>query len=110
MIDLDEKWLTEVLRILESRAPDCEVRAFGSRVTGVARRFSDLDLAVKGDEKLDWRRIESLKDAFSESDIPIIVDILDWWAIGEDFRAIVEAEGVVIKTRTESIENPQSSL
>ena len=77
MIDLEEKYLVEIKRILAENMPDCEVRAFGSRVEGKAKKFSDLDLALVGSEKIDWRKIESLKDAFSSSDIPIIVDLID---------------------------------
>ncbi len=86
MIDLEKRHLDEVLAILKRQVPDCEVRAFGSRVTGKARQFSDLDLALVGKGEIGWQRVEALKDAFSESDIPITVDVLDWHAISEDFR------------------------
>jgi predicted nucleotidyltransferase len=65
MIDLEEKYLLEIKRILAEHVPDCEVRAFGSRVNDKAKKFSDLDLALVGSEKIDWRKIESLKYAFS---------------------------------------------
>lgn len=41
MIDLPPHHLTTVQRILAEHLPDCEVRAFGSRVTGKARKHSD---------------------------------------------------------------------
>jgi predicted nucleotidyltransferase len=94
MIDLEEKHLQEVLRILEEQAPDCEARVFGSRATGTAERFSDLDLLLIGREKLDWRKIERLKDAFSESNLPMRVDVLDRNAIKGKFRKKVESEAV----------------
>ena len=78
MVDLNEKYLDEIRWILAGKVPDCEVRAFGSRIEGKAKRFSDLDLVLVGSEKLNRRRIESLKDAFSSSNIPIIVDVIDW--------------------------------
>jgi hypothetical protein len=97
MIDLDPKYLKEILRILDRYVPDVEVRAFGSRVTGKARKYSDLDLALASDDKLDWRRVEALKDAFSESDLPFIVDILDLNAVSEGFRNVVEADYEIIR-------------
>ena len=90
MIDLDAKYLDEIKRILAEKVPDCEVRVFGSRIEGNAKKFSDLDLVLIGNEKLDWRKIESLKDAFSSSDIPIIIDVIDFNAISEEFKAIIE--------------------
>ena len=96
MIDLDAKYLDEIKRILAAKVPDCEVRVFGSRIEGKAKKFSDLDLALVGKEKLDWRKIESLKDAFSSSDIPIIVDVIDLNAISDEFREIIERNYEII--------------
>ena len=79
--------------------PDCEVRVFGSRVKGIARRFSKLNLALAGNDKLDWRKIESLKDAFASSDIPIIVDVIDFNAISDEFQAIIENNYEIIQKR-----------
>ncbi len=101
MIDLDRKYLEEVIAILEKQVPDCEVRAFGSRVNGTARKHSDLDLMLNGEERLDWRRIESLKDVFSESDLPIMVDVIDRHAIGDAFREIAERDSEVVKPRSD---------
>jgi uncharacterized protein len=90
MIDIEKKDFDEIKRILKEHVPDCDVRVFGSRIEGKAKKFSDIDLALVGKEKLDWRKIELLKDAFSASDIPIIVDIVDWNAISNEFKKIIE--------------------
>lgn len=97
MIDIEPKHLELIKRILAEHVPDCEVRAFGSRVTGTAGSYSDLDIAVIGAEKMDWRKIEALKDAFAESDLPIIVDVIDGNAISESFREVVEKRYEVIQ-------------
>jgi len=97
MIDIEEKYLAEILRILDKLAPDCEIRAFGSRIEGRPAKYSDLDIALAGEEKIDWRRIEALKDAFSASDLPFTVDCIDWHAITDEFRAVVEKKYVVIR-------------
>ena len=90
MIDLDGKYLQIVKDILRRHVPECKVLVFGSRVTGTAHKYSDLDLAIVCDEPIDWRRLESLKDAFSESDLPIMVDVLDWHTLPESFQTIVK--------------------
>ena len=46
MIDLPPQHLETIRAILRRYLPECEVRAFGSRVTGPAKSYSDLDLAV----------------------------------------------------------------
>ncbi len=99
MIDLEEKYLDEIKRILAEQVPDCEVRVFGSRIEGKARKFSDLDLALIGKEKLDWRKIELLKDTFSATNIPIMIDVIDFNAISDEFRKIIEKHYKVIQEK-----------
>ncbi|MBF0524583.1 MAG: nucleotidyltransferase domain-containing protein [Deltaproteobacteria bacterium] len=97
MIDLDEAYLTEIKNILSIHVPECRVWAFGSRVNGQAREYSDLDLVLVGDGPLDWRRIEAVKDAFSESELPFMVDVLDWQAISPGFRLVIEQKYELVK-------------
>ena len=85
-IDITPEERAIVLRILNEIVPDREVRAFGSRVTGKAKPFSDLDLAIMGDEPLSLETRARLDEAFSESDLPWKVDILDWVQVDTDFR------------------------
>lgn len=97
MIDIEEKYMAEIRRIINEHVPDCEVRAFGSRIEGKAEQFSDLDLVLVGSEKLNWRRIERLKDAFAASNLPMTVDVIDWHTISDNFRAIIEDKYEVIQ-------------
>lgn len=90
MIDLEPRHLEVVLHLLrEHIPPGFEVRAFGSRVTGGAQRFSDLDLAVAGPAPLERNTMDSLRMAFSLSDLPILVDITDWATASPGFREVV---------------------
>ena len=96
MLDRSDEQLATVRGILASYVPDREVRAFGSRVTGSAKPFSDLDLAIMGDTALDFRTVAALKDAFAESDLPFRVDVLDWAATDEQFRAIIRQSSKIL--------------
>jgi len=100
MIDIEEKYLSEIRRILNEQVPDCEVRAFGSRIEGNSAKFSDLDLVLIADEKLDWRRIELLKDALAASNLPMTVDVIDWHAISDQFKAIIEKNYQTIQKKS----------
>ena len=100
MLDLAPRYLTEIKKTLKTIVPDCEVRVFGSRVTGNAKKFSDLDLALIGKEKIDWQLIEQLKDAFAESDLPYMVDVLDWNALSKEFQRLIEKQSVTIQKGT----------
>ena len=95
-IDLDPPHLAQVVAILKQHVPGVEVWAFGSRVTGTARRFSDLDLEIRADAALAPATLEGLRDAFSMSDLPFLVDLVDWHELPKPFRAIVENANVSI--------------
>lgn len=84
-----------VLRILNEIVPDREVRAFGSRVTGTAKPFSDLDLAIMGDEPLPLETRVQLEEAFSNSNLPWKVDVLDWAQTDMTFQNIIHSSGIV---------------
>jgi predicted nucleotidyltransferase len=87
----------EIVReILRRHVPGREVWAFGSRAKGKARLFSDLDLAVLGDQPLALSIRADLAEDFSESDLPFKVDIVDWATTSERFREIIRGEYVVI--------------
>ena len=78
--------------------PDREVLVFGSRAAGTAKEFSDLDLAIMGEEPLSLREVSALEEALGESDLPFKVDIVEWARIDEGFRRIVRGHGVVVQT------------
>jgi type I restriction enzyme S subunit len=89
-IDIAPEERAIVLRILNEIVPDREVRAFGSRVTGNAKPFSDLDLAIMGDEPLPLETRARLEEAFSESDLPWKVDVLDWSLTEKGFQKAIK--------------------
>ena len=99
MIDLAPEQLAIVRRLLAAQVPECEVRAFGSRVTGNAKPYSDLDIALLGPARLPIGRLAALRETFQESELAIRVDVIDWHAISENFRAIIAA-------RFEILQNP----
>lgn len=100
MIDLTPQEFAVVRDILAHHLPGVEVRAFGSRVNATAGKTSDLDLALMTDRPLSLASIGRLRDAFSESDLPFRVDLIDWSAIGEEFREVIrESSEALVEDR-----------
>lgn len=99
MIDLDRDDRSQLESILEQFVPDCEVLAFGSRVTGKAKRYSDLDLILKpiDGQAISISRFSSLQEALACSDISIIIDLHDWYAIPDHFKHRIEVDAVMLK-------------
>lgn len=96
-LDLGENEYEIVRAILKQNLPDTEVRAFGSRVTGRARPYSDLDLVIMTQTSMPLSELAALREAFSESDLPWKVDLVDWASTSANFRAIINQDNVVIQ-------------
>jgi predicted nucleotidyltransferase len=93
-IQLDPRHLVSVRDILAHHVPGARAWCYGSRATGTAREFSDLDLALQLTGGVPWSTMEELRWAFSESDLPIRVDIVDWDTLDPEFRAAIEKRRV----------------
>jgi len=96
-LDIGNAELLIVKSILNRHAPDSTVWVFGSRATGRAKKFSDLDLCFKAPQPLSLERISAMAEEFAESDLPWKVDIVDWWSISERFRQIIEHDQVLLQ-------------
>ena len=96
MIKVTPRQLRAIKGLLAEWAPEAEARAFGSRVDGKPKDYSDLDLALAGPAKLDVAKLASLKEAFEDSDLPFRVDVLDWNSISEEFRKVISKKYEVI--------------
>lgn len=79
--------------IKPQQVPQAKVFAFGSRVSGNPRKYSDFDLVVALPEAINLRKLRELKDAFEDSPLPICVDIVDWTRADPALKAVVLAQG-----------------
>lgn len=96
MLDLQADQLEVVRSILRAHLPNARAWAYGSRVQGRAKRYSDLDLAIRSTAELGLEELFTLKDAFSESDLPIRVDVLDLHSVSPEFLAVIRDEFVPV--------------
>ncbi|EGF30614.1 Type I restriction-modification system, specificity subunit S [Oxalobacteraceae bacterium IMCC9480] len=86
-----------VQRILRQHVPGAEVLAFGSRAKWLARDTSDLDLCIRAPFALSFEQMGTLREAFEESNLPYMVDLVDWATTSESFRKIIERDRVVVQ-------------
>lgn len=84
-----------MINLLSEHVPHQEVWAFGSRVSGRVKPYSDLDLAVISERPLGLG-LANLKTAFSESDLPFKVDVVEYASAGPEFRKIIDADHALI--------------
>ncbi len=94
-LDLRDGELAILRSCLGTHLPsDARAFAFGSRVDGSARRYSDLDVALVWDRPLDFDTMAALAEALSESDLPFTVDLVDAALLAPAFRARIAAAWV----------------
>ncbi len=86
-----------IQRILQHYLPGYTVWAFGSRVGGPCKTFSDLDVAIVSAQPLSLQILAEVAEAFSESDLPWKVDLIDWATTSEMFRQRILARKLVLQ-------------
>ena len=98
-LDLPQKYLEQVQALLRAHVPHAEVWAYGSRVSGGGHAASDLDLVLRNPQNLqeESSALDELKEAFTESNLPIRVDIMDWARIPASFHREIERAHVVVQ-------------
>ncbi len=97
MIKLNGKELRLVKNILKSYASNFEVLIFGSRVNGNTHKHSDLDIALRGPDKIDLLLLAEIKDEFQDSDLSFRVDIIDFNRISSEFQTIILSNSSILE-------------
>jgi len=82
-----------ILNYLE--AYPVKIYFFGSRATGDAGRYSDIDIAVLPNEDLPAHVLAELKDIIEESTIPYHVDIVNLLETDDKFKQKIIKEAVI---------------
>lgn len=96
-LDLSSDHRRLVLDLLSANLPRrAKTWVFGSRATGRARRYSDLDLAIDAGRRLTLDEFGKLVEVFSGSDLPYRIDLVDWQAIDDRFRKVIAGERVLL--------------
>lgn len=65
---------------------DYRVFVFGSRATGRAKKWSDYDIGVEGKKPIPQQIIAKINEDLEESDIPYLVDVVDFLQVRDKFK------------------------
>lgn len=88
-----------LLALLRRFLPDVIVWAYGSRVQGTARPYSDLDLVVFTTPE-QRTLVTELKEALDKSNFPFLVDLLVWDELPKNFHRNITARYSVVQEGT----------
>jgi len=91
-LQLEQPYLEMLKTIVNKQVDTAQSRPviFGSRATGRAHKFSDIDLGFVGPKPLPRNIQTQLWLALDESDIPYVVDIVDLSVAQADFKEVAE--------------------
>ncbi len=87
----DKQTLVQIFRSINLPIGIC---AYGSRVNGKAYSGSDLDLVIRTKDlrPLNINDYINIKEKIQMSNIPILVDIVDWARIPDSFHGNIEKQ------------------
>ena len=94
-LDFPAKYLDLLKDIIREQIPDAEIWAFGSRVNKQNHETSDLDLVIHQKNTASDAFVK-FKESILDSNIPILIDVLDWTSIPESFKDEIQKSHVVI--------------
>jgi type I restriction enzyme S subunit len=97
LLDIRPDHLALVKSILQRWVPKLEVWAFGSRAKWTAKDHSDLDVCIMTSQPLSFEVMGHLQEAFSDSDLPYKVDVVDWSSLSKAFQAVIAKDKVVMQ-------------
>lgn len=94
-LHVSKEALQQIEQIFQKMAPDAIVWAYGSRITGDCHEGSDLDLVIKTFGHSE-KSISKIRNAFSESNIPFLIDIRYWEDLPASFQEEIAKKYIVI--------------
>lgn len=89
-LDLQEKYVSFIVKTVTAILPNAEIFIFGSRTQGKSLKYSDVDIALQDNNEIEFEQLLKLKAEFSNSTFPYKVDIIDLKSIDEKFYNIIK--------------------
>jgi len=68
--------------------------AYGSRIKGTARKYSDLDLCYQ--EEIPLFILSQIREELEESDLPFIVELVNWKHMRPQFREMISKDLILL--------------
>lgn len=98
---LTDKERLNLEEIVKKYAVDQTYRVvvFGSRATGQAKKYSDLDVALIGHNPVSNRVMAYLSEALDNSSLPYTVDIIDFNKASPRLQSQIQTQGQEIQAQ-----------
>lgn len=89
---LDKKTLSQIKKIIFQYLDykKDKVFIFGSRAIGKSAKFSDIDIGIESKRKIPSHTLSEIKEEFEQSDIPYIVEVVDFSSVSTRFNKVAK--------------------
>ncbi len=85
----------KIIRILNALFPGVKIYLYGSRARGSHREWSDIDLALDGEQEIDSYNLGEARDMLKESRIMYKIQLVDLQAISPEFKEAIQKDLVL---------------
>lgn len=94
-IALTEGQIEFIKKTIQQQLPAAKIYIFGSRASGRAKKFSDVDIAVEDKTPISTNLILKLQSELVNG-LPYLVDLVDINSLEPEFKLIIESTAVEI--------------
>ena len=94
---IDEESKRKIIAVVSALFPSAEIYLFGSRARGTHSQWSDIDIALKENEKISRYAIAEAVSMLEASNMPYKIDIVDFNSVTSDMRESIEDERILWK-------------
>ncbi len=93
---LSAKEFDIIINILKNYSDKFNFSFFGSRASGINRKFSDLDICFRQKDSASIQDLLKLEEEIENSDFPYNVDLVDFKKCDSDFQQIIKGTEIEI--------------
>jgi uncharacterized protein len=92
-----EKYKKIIIDIISEKLPAAKIYLFGSRARGTNLSGADIDVALDNHLEIPLSQLFKIQQAIEDSDVPLMVDVVDLHSVSDEFKNQVLKEGIIWK-------------
>ena len=93
-----EEYKKKLIQLVGVYFPDAKIYLFGSRAIEEESKVSDIDLLIDVGKVANKERMALLKLSVDDLNIPLDVDIVDYYTVHKKFKQRIEKEKIIWKS------------
>lgn len=97
---IDEESKRKIIAVISALFPNAHIYLFGSRARNTHSQWSDIDIALKEDQKISRYAIAEAVSMLEASNMPYKIDVVDFNSVTDDMRQSIQDEGVLLNSRS----------